>query len=114
VRADRAAAVENPTAFHTAARRYCQNRFSDWMENHKQLQEKEGSTILNGGSKRPKGDIVNDFTQDRLERSTMRRDLLLGSFRPADECTDDLHAEAHAEDCGVGVLRREGCACAAR
>ncbi len=68
---------DNPTAFHTAARRYCQDRFSEWLENYKQ-QEKEGWTIPNGGSKRHKGDIVNDFTQDRLERSTMRRDLLLG------------------------------------
>jgi hypothetical protein len=35
-------AMDNKTALHTAARRYCQDRFSEWMENYKQLQNKEG------------------------------------------------------------------------
>src|SRR5437660_7783357 len=34
--------------------------------------------------------------------------FLASSFRSASECAGDLHAEADAEDGGVGILRREG------
>jgi hypothetical protein len=33
--------MDDITALHTAARRYCQQRFSDWSQNYKDLQAKE-------------------------------------------------------------------------
>jgi hypothetical protein len=33
--------MDEKTALHTAARRYCQARFSEWVETYKQLQQKE-------------------------------------------------------------------------
>jgi hypothetical protein len=34
--------MDEKTALQTAARRYCQARFSEWVETYKQLQQKEG------------------------------------------------------------------------
>jgi hypothetical protein len=33
--------MDDKTALHTAARRYCQDRFSDWMQTYRELQAKE-------------------------------------------------------------------------
>src|SRR5258708_550196 len=33
--------MDDTTALHTAARRYCQQRFSDWIQTYKDLQSKQ-------------------------------------------------------------------------
>lgn len=37
--------MDNTTALHTAARRYCQQRFSDWCQIYKELQEREKTQV---------------------------------------------------------------------
>jgi hypothetical protein len=39
--------MNNKTALHTAARRYCQDRFHEWMESYKELQLKEKWKVEN-------------------------------------------------------------------
>jgi hypothetical protein len=37
--------MDNTTALHTAARRYCQQRFSDWCQTYKELQDREETQV---------------------------------------------------------------------
>jgi hypothetical protein len=39
--------MDNKTALHSAARRYRQDRFSEWIENYNQLEDKEGGKTEN-------------------------------------------------------------------
>jgi hypothetical protein len=39
--------MDEQTALHTAARRYCQERFSEWIRVYKELQSKEGWQVEN-------------------------------------------------------------------
>jgi hypothetical protein len=108
--------MDNTTALHTAARRYCQQRFSDWSQIYKELQDREKTQVADMFKPgwRYSDEACRTFPRYRLvaaiqmevERLTPDCEANLEQLRARLVCAGDV-AEMRLQDELTNSLERE-------